>query len=385
MATENLLEKLQKEAAGGTVVLEAKKKAEQMKQANQDFLQSYKSGTERVLQGQERTQQQKMDCEGAMAQGKQYVAYVAKTVDGLTSEFAAVDEYLGNVTNFQGEEAKLVRRCSTPIVSWFVDKEKTMKQAENMRTERILRTSLAQNTQTILDYYATMKQVLYNSAIDNQRAVNEVRAVREETVRKLNESDRKYNELQAQRKEAQAKLAVVEGDLLTLTGEKKAQKEQERIGLAARVSDLQTAEDLEFSVVKNATEDMRYQDQHVQIYEEIVRGLTLTIQDMQQKIENRTVMFKNIETVIKTTYRVKSAAQADAAVNKTMAEATKTGIQQKEAIMAELGRRSRATPMSPEEFEEWRSRNRAIDAAFEADIQASKDRYATPDVVPAAN
>ena len=109
----------------------------------------------------------------------------------ITSEFGAVEQYLGGVTQYQGLE-KLAN-----AFGWVIGKRKL---GEDMRTERILKTTLSENIEMILGYYKSMKDVLYTTAIENQKAANAIKDVRGNTVKKLNEHDPLYNEWQGKRK-----------------------------------------------------------------------------------------------------------------------------------------------------------------------------------------
>ena len=101
----------------------------------------------------------------------------------------------------------------------------------------------------------------------------------------------------------------------------------------------------------------------------------MAINDMQQKIENRTVLMEKIEVMIKSRYRVSSATLADQAMNKTLAEVTKTAITQSEAILDELGQRKKAKVMSPEELDMWKLRSKEARDRFERDMDSEKGAY----------
>ncbi|MDD5192038.1 MAG: hypothetical protein PHH54_01635 [Candidatus Nanoarchaeia archaeon] len=363
-ATQNIYEQLELDAQKGERLNTLKQKVESVRQANQDYLQTYKLGTAQVLQGKQREASEKSKLEISAERNNELTTYVANTVDALGSEFGSVEEYLEGVDIYVGKE-KFAKLFSS---KWATD----------LKTKRILNTSLADNIGQILKYYADMRDVMYSSAVENKKAVKEIRSVRDNTLEKLNENEKSYNEQQQTRNTLETKLAEIDKELATLTGEKRVERELERTGIKDELDTARNAEDYHFSIVKNAQDDLQYQERNLEQYENVVRALATSISDMQQKIDNRTILFQKIETLVKTVYRVKSASLADKAMNKTTAEITKTAVTAAEGILDELGMRKLAKPMSPDELAEWKARGIAAREGYENILNEEKAAYAAP-------
>ena len=60
---------MQKEASEGAVVKEITEKAEQLKKANQEYLSEFQKGSQRVLNGEQRQQEELTKSEIAKRQG----------------------------------------------------------------------------------------------------------------------------------------------------------------------------------------------------------------------------------------------------------------------------------------------------------------------------
>jgi len=368
-------------------------KADLVSRTNAAYLEQFKAGTEKVLAGNKRDQAEQQHMDEAIETSRQFVAYVGQTVDFLTNEFGQVDQYLGNITqNFQGQEQALidqgkalVERTQHPIFRYFTNAQKAQEQAtaltkraENMRTERILQSSLADNIKQILDYYKSMKDVMYKAAIANKKTETEIATQRDLTMSKLVANDKQYNTWAEDGRVQKARLEAIDAELVPLVGEQRTIKEQERLTILDAYNKAQEQEGIYFNIVKNAREDLQYQEQVLGNSRDVLTGIKNAIVDMEQKIDNRTVLFTNIETFVKTVYQVKSFGTADKAMNRTMAEVTKTAAVDTEAILKELGQRAVAKPMSPDELNGWRERSRLAREGYEAVIGTAKAEYATP-------
>ena len=382
---------LVKETASKQTLGNLQKKADLVARANEEYLGQFKKGTEQVLAGGQRETAGKQKIDEQIARNKEFVAYVGQTVEFLTSEFGQVDQYLGNITqNFQGEEQVLVdkakktlERAETPVIKWFVNKAKLaeesarlQKQAETMRTERILSSSLAQNIGQILDYYKNIKTVMYNAGIANKKSEMEIAKQRDATMVKLTENEKQYDAWQQDRIRAKAELDAIDLELVPLTGELRTAREAARLQILDKFNKAEQQEGVYFNVVKNAREDLKYQEQVLGDYRGVLKGLHNAIVDMEQKIDNRTVLFTNIEVMVKTAYQVKSFGIADKVANRTLAEIVKVSASTQEAILEELGQRAVARPMSPDELKSWVERSKAARKGYEDLMASAKADYA---------
>jgi len=361
--TTSILDSLQRDASSEKLK-DLSAKSEALKKANQAYLEDLKSGTERVLKGQQREESEKSKLEQSLNDCNAFKSTVADTVILVTNEFSAVDQYLEDIKVYVGKErfAKFVSE----------------KWAQSLKDKRVLNTSLSQNLKSILNYYSDMRDVMYSSAVDIQKAVNAIRDTSAYTLSKLNDNETNYNEWQQKRTGLEAQLSAVDKELMTLTGKKRAEKEQERDSIRNQLHDAQNKENDYFSIVDNARKDLKYQEENLEQYENVVGGLSVSIRDMEQKVENRTVLFEKIEDLVKTAHRVRAAGYADAAMNKTMAGIAKTAVSTAEGILDSLGKRKKAIPMTPEEFQELRQRGRKAKEEWETIQRESKEAYAKP-------
>jgi hypothetical protein len=372
---------------------ELQKKADLVSKTNEEYLKQFKQGTQTVLAGGQREQSEKDQINAAIDSNKQFVSYIGQTVDFLTNEFGQVDEYLGNMTqNFQGEEQKLidagkklVERAEHPVFRYFTNKAKAteqstklQKQAENMRTERILRSSLAENIGQILDYYKSMKDVMYNAGIANKKSENEIATQRDLTMAKLSENEKQWTVWAEEKRTTKIKLDSIDAELIPLVGEIRTKKEEERLEILDKYNKAEQQEGIYLNIIKNARDDLKYQEQVLGNYRDVLKGIHNAIVDMEQKIDNRTVLFTNIETMVKTVYQVKSFGTADKAMNRTMAEITKASAISTEAILGELGQRAVAKPMSPDELKGWIERSKGARAGYESIMGQIRDDYSAP-------
>lgn len=393
----NLFERMATDAGKKETLGSLQDKATKLQQSNEEFLKTYKQGSEQVLAGQQRQQSGQSQLEAAIQTGKEFTSFVGETVGFLTSTFGEIEQYLGGITTYLPEEQALLdqaealtKRANHPILKHFTNKAKLettriglQQEAEQLRTKRILKSSLDQNITTLLDYYKSMKDVMYQAGVNNQKAANEVQTTRDTTMIKLSENEKQYDGWQTERKAKEIKLSELELELATLTGEARTAKDKERIEMRDAVEKAKTQEDFYFGIIKNAQNDLKYQEQVLSNFRDIIRGINNGIVDMQEKIDNRTVLFTNIETILKTGYQVRSFGQADVAMDRSTAEIVKVGAIHTEAILGELGARTTAKPMTPDELNTWIARSKASREGYEKVVGTSKENYRTADPVRA--
>ncbi len=388
----NLFEQMTTEA--GKKQTDIAGKAQKLQQSNEEFLKTYRQGSEQVLAGGVRdVKTGQSQLEAALETGKEFTSFVGETVGFLTSTFGEIEQYLGGITTYLPEEQLLIdkadnltKKANLPIIGKFYNKAKLetarvglQQEAEKLRTKRILKSTLDQNVITLLDYYKSMKDVMYQAGINNQKAANEVQSTRDTTMTKLFENEKQYDAWQTERKKEEIKLGELELQLATLTGEARTAKDKERIEVRDALETAKTQEDFYFGIVKNAQNDLKYQEQVLSNFRDIIRGINNGIVDMQEKIDNRTVLFTNIETILKTGYQVRSFGQADVAMDKTVAEIVKVGAIHTEAILGELGARTTAKPMTPDELNTWLARSKASRELYEKVVGTAKADYAAAD------
>ncbi|MEI7718650.1 MAG: hypothetical protein WCI72_02190 [archaeon] len=391
----DIFEQMATETGKKEALTKLKGKSDLVRKANEEYLATFKQGTEQALAGQGRQVQEQSQLEAALQTGKDFESYVGQTVDFLTSTFGEIDQYLGNITSYQPAEQALLdqaKALTEKAGKWYMkpfintatleaERVALQKRADVLRTERILKSSLDKNITMILDYYKSMKDVMYSAGINNQKSANEVKAVRDLTMGKLTENEQQYDAWQADRKVQEAKLEALELELTALNGEQRTQKDAERILVRDALEKAKTQEGHYFGIVKNAQIDLKYQEQVLGNFRDIVRGINNGLVDMQQKIDNRTVLFANIETILKTGYQVKSFGLADTAMDRTTAEIARTSVIYTEAVLGELGSRTVAKPMSPDELNTWIARSKAAREKYEAVIGTAQDEYAAPEAV----
>ncbi len=385
---------LKEEVRKGEILGKAQAQLDLVRRSNEEYLESLKQVEGQGVDGQQREQEKRSKLEIALQSGQGFVSYVGKTVDFLTSTFGEIDQYLGNITSFRPEEQQLLdegKALTERAGKWyvrinpFIDKGKLEEQvkdlgklAETRRTERILKTSLSENITTLLTYYKSMKTVMYNAGIANQKSANEVQKVRDATMAKLDVNERQYDLWAADKKTQETKLAELDLELTGLTGELRTAAETKRMAVNDLLEKAKTQEDFYFGIVKNARADLEYQGTVLASFRDVVRGINNGLNDMQQKIENRTVLFTNIETIIKTGYQVKSFGQADQAMDKTTKKIVETAVVTAEGLMDELGTRTTAKAMTPDELRTWQQRSMETQRSYDRLVGVAKEEYAAP-------
>jgi|SRR3989339_488021 len=378
MTTEstNILDQFKIEDATKAAKIEnVSKKRISIAEEDEKTMTDYQSSFKKIISGDKTVQATQVLSllDQGLARGKEFEGEVSDLAFGLTGELNELGQFFGDISQYSGGLEKTLAFLGTKTGMTAVTRI-----ADRYRMGRVKSADVNQNLKTILSYGAHMINQLQSRTLDAQKSYNSIAAILEETTEALKTNQPIYEKWQTEREALGRQVAALEAKMDKATQAEFAILSREKASLLQELGKAQTNENHYFTIVKNTKDAIPTQEKYLKAFEDM-RGALITMKTgLETNIQSVTALYQATPVAVQIALATKAAGQYDVGMKKTTRAGLDTTLKAVRGVLDEAGTIAERPLVTPEEMENFRNMQVAMESNYSQRFDELKDAHSKP-------